>query len=51
MKTVVFWKPGVRNLYFVRLGQLIVTDLALGLAALSSHMEANTRFHQEKQLL
>lgn len=45
-----FWKSRMRN-NFVGLGQLTVTEFTVGTVALSSHMAANRKFHQEKQLL
>lgn len=36
---------------FVGLEQLTMTEFTVGIVALSSRMEANRKFHQEKQLL
>lgn len=45
---IVFWKPGRIN-NFVGLGQLTMIEFTVG--TVSSHMETNRKFHQEKQLL
>lgn len=42
-----FWKPRIIN-SFVGLGQLSVTEFTVEAVALSSHMEENRKFHQEK---